>query len=74
MELANSHEPRASLQVQRRLVAQKCTAVSSVGRWLVQWNGRCEPLPDSDGQRQCKQLRAIATLMRLVLAAAQRLD
>jgi hypothetical protein len=48
MELPNSHEPRDSLEAQRKLVGAKCPAVPVQGRWLVQWDGRSELLPDGD--------------------------
>jgi hypothetical protein len=48
MEARNSHEPRDSVAAQRKLVVEKCPAVSTHGRWLLQWNGRSQLLPDSD--------------------------
>ena len=31
---------RDSLERQRRLVANKCSAIDTTDRWLVQWDGR----------------------------------
>jgi hypothetical protein len=46
MERPNSHEPSATLDAKRKLLAARCPAVATSDRWLVQWNGRStlEPL------------------------------
>jgi hypothetical protein len=47
MEQKNSHEPRDSLETERKLVATKCPTVDTSDRWLVQWDGRSD-LPPLD--------------------------
>ena len=48
MELPNSHEPRDAIETKRKLVRDKCPTVDSAGRWLVQWDGRSQILPEND--------------------------
>ena len=47
MEQKNSHEPRDSLESERKLVAIRCPTVDATDRWLVQWDGRSD-LPPLD--------------------------
>jgi|HubBroStandDraft_1064217.scaffolds.fasta_scaffold285191_1 hypothetical protein len=47
MEQKNSHEPRDSLETERKLVATKCPTLDTTDRWLVQWDGRSD-LPPLD--------------------------
>lgn len=48
MLLPNSHEPRDFIERKQRLVAHKCPDVDTTGRWLVQWDGKSELLPEDD--------------------------
>lgn len=48
MELPDAHEARDAVESKRKLVADKCPAVSTRGRWLIQWDGRGGLQPDSD--------------------------
>jgi Peptidase M61 N-terminal domain len=48
MELRNSHEPRDLIERKRKLVTDKCPTVEMTDRWLVQWDGKSELLPEED--------------------------
>jgi hypothetical protein len=48
MLLPNSHEPRDFIERKQRLVAHKCPTVNTTDRWLVQWDGKSELLPEED--------------------------
>jgi hypothetical protein len=48
MEQKNSHEPRDTLETERKLVATKCPTLDTSGRWLVQWDGRSDLPPLDD--------------------------
>jgi len=46
LQLPSSREPRDSIERTRQLVADRCPAVDVKGRWLVQWGGRGELVPE----------------------------